>query len=253
MNYLYKITNLINNKVYIGVHKTNNINDNYMGSGTAITRAIKKYGVENFQKEILEFFSTYDEALQREQEIVDNNFILREDTYNLRSGGIGGFEHINFLSKDERINIKKFKEKVASGELKVGGTAHWSPESYKKAANQARLNNLWRHTSGWTHTEESKKIIREKVSGKNNGNYGKIWCVEISALDCKNRKSFNKNEIPKNWIPCTDWQDRKKNKSSSAYGRHWYNDGVKNYYLYPTDKLIKELNLEKRRLISKIR
>ena len=47
---LYKITNLINQKFYIGVHATNNPNDSYMGSGVAITRAIAKHGRENFKK-----------------------------------------------------------------------------------------------------------------------------------------------------------------------------------------------------------
>lgn len=55
---IYKITNLVNSKIYIGSHKTDNLEDGYMGSGKILNRAYKKYSVENFKKEILHTHDT---------------------------------------------------------------------------------------------------------------------------------------------------------------------------------------------------
>ena len=87
--YLYQITCKLNGKIYIGVHKTNNLNDGYMGSGIILNRLIKSYGLENFEKIILEHFNNSNEMYSRESEIVTSEFIKREDVLNLREGGNG--------------------------------------------------------------------------------------------------------------------------------------------------------------------
>ena len=60
-HYVYQITNLINNKKYIGKH-SGELNDSYLGSGENIKNAIKKYGKENFRKDILYIAQTEEEA-----------------------------------------------------------------------------------------------------------------------------------------------------------------------------------------------
>jgi hypothetical protein len=93
--YLYEIKNVVNNKIYVGVHQTIDMNDGYMGSGTVINKAYEKYGKEMFVKTILEYFDNREDMISREKEIVNEDFLLREDTYNVRRGGTGGFDYIN--------------------------------------------------------------------------------------------------------------------------------------------------------------
>lgn len=86
---VYKTTNKINGKIYIGFHSTDNIQDSYLGSGKALKTAIAKYGKEFFIKEILQTFETRDLARKFESELVTTEFVNRKDTYNLTEGGTG--------------------------------------------------------------------------------------------------------------------------------------------------------------------
>ena len=74
-NYFYKITNNLNNHFYYGIHSTNDLEDGYMGSGTRLNYAYKKYGIENFTKEILKFFDTREECAEYEAEMVTEELI----------------------------------------------------------------------------------------------------------------------------------------------------------------------------------
>lgn len=106
MKYIvYQTINQINNKIYIGVHKTKDpeIFDGYIGCGVIITSpssymnpytpfqyAVKKYGTGSFRRTILRIFETAKEAFKLEKEIVNYDFIKRIDTYNIALGGQGG-------------------------------------------------------------------------------------------------------------------------------------------------------------------
>jgi hypothetical protein len=100
--------------------------------------------------------------------------------------------------------------------------------------------------------EKRKKTFAEKQhqQKENNSQFGKVWCVGKDAVDLSSRKKYNKEQIPEGWITTTEWTQLRKNKNNNAFGRHWYNDGEKNYYLKPDDAKIAELNLQKRRLIK---
>lgn len=101
-NYFYKITNHINNHFYFGVHCTDNLDDGYMGSGTRLHYAYKKYGIENFSKEILKYFDTIQEAYDYEAEIVTEDLVNNPECYNIQCGGKGWNSHgtVSVIDKD---------------------------------------------------------------------------------------------------------------------------------------------------------
>lgn len=106
---IYQTTNLINNKIYIGQHKTKNpdIFDGYLGCGIKVNMpssymnpcsplqyAVKKYGVKNFKRTTLKIVDTLEEALEIEAKLVDYEFLKRLDTYNAQLGGITGYKYL---------------------------------------------------------------------------------------------------------------------------------------------------------------
>jgi len=136
---VYKITNTVNDKFYIGCHKTKVKDDGYMGSGKLIKKAIEKYGVENFRKEILAECSSKEEMFAKEKEFV----VLSEISYNLKHGGDGGFDFIN----DKRLN-NRVDNCVLGG--KSGGKS-----TYEKKVGI--------HSDEWIRPEQQKKVSDEEL------------------------------------------------------------------------------------------
>lgn len=114
---VYKITNMLNNKFYIGVHKTENPNDSYMGSGIAVKRAIEKYGKENFVKDILFITDVKEEAYKKEAELTVD--YINENCYNMKQGGVGGFTRENAL-KGNAASFKLLTKEQLSTNGKKG-------------------------------------------------------------------------------------------------------------------------------------
>lgn len=87
--------NTLDGRFYIGVHKTNNPNDGYLGSGLHLSAAVKKHGRKVFKKEILFVFETSEEAYAKEKELVTRELIESGQVYNLATGGVPSIDWLN--------------------------------------------------------------------------------------------------------------------------------------------------------------
>ncbi len=133
---IYKITNLVNGKFYIGKHQTDNLNDNYFGSGKYLAKAIAKYGRENFKKEIVFVFNSEDEMNNKEKEIVNENFISSSLNYNAKVGGEGGFSLEESKSGSKALLAKYTKEERSNR-----SKSHFHKTGLAKLpSNQIKLN-----------------------------------------------------------------------------------------------------------------
>ena len=173
--YIYKITNLRNGKVYIGMHRTKSLDDGYMGSGKLLKVAIKKYGKDNFQKEILEIFDNEEDMILKEKELVTDEFVLSEDNYNIMPGGKFGSLERNNLTFKSRKHSKDTIEKIRSAAI---GRRH-SDDSRKKISKNnfsktdpVKQKEHAKKAGSYARSEEHKRKISEAIKNKlQSGNY----------------------------------------------------------------------------------
>lgn len=149
-HYFYKITNLLNEHFYYGVHSTDNLEDGYMGSGQRLKYAYKKYGMQNFKKEILKFFDSKKEAFEYEAEMVTEELVRNQDCYNIQLGGIGWNTKGLTCVRDKEGNcflVSREDPRYLSGEL-VGVTKGKLPVKDKNGNTFSVSVNDSRYLSG---------------------------------------------------------------------------------------------------------
>lgn len=179
---IYQITNKLNGMIYIGKHKTTDKNDSYMGSGLRIQRAIKKYGINNFTKTILLECKDEQEMNQKEAEIVNKDFISREDVYNIQIGG-GGGDNYSMLSEDEK---SKRQQKCRDAFFKLSSTEQQKSldrlhDGFLKWASTCDRSGCNNPMFGKKLSEEKCNFLSKINTGKNNPNYGKHWYINYKT------------------------------------------------------------------------
>lgn len=202
---VYRTTNKINGMFYIGVHKTTEPNDSYLGSGKRLKYALKKYGVEAFEKEILHVFESREEAFAKEKALVTEEVLDSGKCYNVKLGGEGGFDHIkkdHFIHSSAhlaKMNSAR-KQKFPNGTMK---DRKWSDSSRTRFSKNRKedysTGKRVSHTSGYRHSNDAKAKIglANKIhqSGSKNSQYGTIWITD----GVFNKKIKKDQEIPEGW------------------------------------------------------
>jgi hypothetical protein len=227
-HFIYKTTNNINKKYYIGMHSTHNIDDGYMGSGLKLRRSLKKYGNENHIIEILEFLPNREKLKEREKQIVNENILKDNMCMNLQIGGGGGFlngthqfkcsqsaglKHSYRMKNDEEYR-KKYSKKLS--------------ESGKRRHQQGELNTFKCDWTGKKHSPETKKLISNSKKGTGAGNLNSQFGTQWITNGDENKKIKKGDIIPNGW---------KLGKKSKIQG-----ELIKNSKLKEKDvELIKEL------------
>lgn len=198
---LYRTTCLVTGKIYYGVHGTNNIDDGYLGSGKFLLLAIKKYGKENFVRQIVHIFEERDIAYALEKEVVDQKFILRRDVYNCNFGGKGGGFPMTkearrrasrktrntFAKKMEDVEFRKltrqnFIERMARG--KEGKPLYWKGKKHKLSTRR-----------------KQSRVAKIRAKGIGNNSYGTHWiCHHVLKLNKRIKKAELNDWVQKGWI-----------------------------------------------------
>lgn len=169
---VYLIINNLNSKKYIGVHKEQPDEDlySYMGSGKAITTAVKKYGVENFTKVILARFDTREPMVTMEEQLVTQDIVESKEYYNMRTGGDHGL-----LSEEQREKLSAALKGKPRRPLSEEHRANISAALKGKPVSEERRANMKGRSLSEEHREKisaaqkgvpKSKKVREKRKGK---------------------------------------------------------------------------------------
>jgi group I intron endonuclease len=189
---IYKTTNLINGKFYIGKDSKNS--KTYLGSGIAISKAITKYGKENFTKEIIEVCENLKHLSEREIYWIDFYDAVNDiNSYNMANGGQGG-DLSKFKTKSTKgKTYEEMYGKEKSDEIKKLRSEHFTGENnpmFGKTLSKEHIQkmNEGKKTSTYIFTDKHKFNIQQSQIGK-------TASQSTKDLMSKNRTGKTKNGL----------------------------------------------------------
>jgi len=200
-NFVYITTNLINGKQYIGDHSTDDLKDDYLGSGVYIKRSVNKYGRRNFSRNILEFFDSKERAFFGQEKWINEYNTLSPNGYNVSP--MGGNQISGGISKETKNKISKTIKDNKSCAGKNNGM--FGRKHSKEAKEKIRKVSFTEKHSlfgkigeehpnfGRKHSEEAKRKISEAERGEKNHNFGKKFSKEHRERISKNTNIKGKN------------------------------------------------------------
>lgn len=183
IHYIYKTTCNITGKWYVGMHSTSNLDDGYMGSGKILRYSIRKYGMDNHTKEILEYCDSREALVLREIEIVTKELISDGFCINLKEGGNGGFS-----SEEHRLKFLEGREWGIIKGNKKSATLIKGTKLKKQHVDKIVLGRLkYFETNDGSfknksHSEQTKQKMSESSKGtgvgETNSQYGTCWITK---------------------------------------------------------------------------
>lgn len=201
-HFIYKTTNLINGKFYVGMHSTNNLNDGYLGSGYRLRRSISKNGKENFKIEILEFFSDRNSLVEREKQLVNEELLKDPMCMNLTTGGVGGFisekqqKHRSVCANKKHNYLLKNNSEYRQNYVQKMKIASYTQYIKRKESGDALFHLNW--TDKKHKPETIEKMKKSKIGygfGSNNSQFGTCWITNGT----ENKKIKKTEKLPKEW------------------------------------------------------
>ena len=191
MHYIiYKITNQINRKYYIGRHATKDVNDSYMGSGVGIKNAIAKYGKENFIKEVIAESDNAESLWELEKEIVNEDIVKDPMSYN---NAYGGKHYLHGLKEYDYDAFIEHQRKAGQQYAKnfTGNSKEWHQKGGSKSSRMRSEKYTYRITTD-TNEEyvvnglEFKELCKDKNWNYNTLHWKKSMGKHISRGKHKN-------------------------------------------------------------------
>ena len=216
-HFVYRTTNLVNGKFYIGVHSTWDLSDGYLGSGKYIRMAIRKYGRENFTCEILQFFDDRDSAYLAEKEEVAKHFGTKP-CMNLHPGGCGGWANANERRAWLHRNNPKWaaeNSETMRGVMRKRVTDN--PEEFARFLDAGRRSSVGRPVSEEKRAKHSA-AMRGRHTGSDNSQHGWRWIHDSETLEA--RKVPPTTETPAGW---SEGRRPKTQKELVGPSRTWMN------------------------------